>query len=700
MDPESEEARGRRLLRFWGWILGGFCALLTLHPVGETDPFWRLAQGRAVLRHGARVIPEFSAFPDFSDPVVVPQWLWDVGTWLLYQLGGWTLLGVFVALLTFAVAVVVVRLVGERGGWRAPGAGVFVSTLTVCIVMARMRLRPQAIAMLLIPGFLLLSYRYREARERRRWALGAALVGTQLLWAQLHGSFVLAPVLFVIVVGPSLWRERRRERPGDLALGLLLAAGWLTSAHGLDIAAYIGSHSSGYATHYINEMSPPTWGTFNPAQNLYGPLYLVMWLAAGAGMLRARRLWWSELLLALFGFVLGLTALRFFAIGALLLAPLTARALAAAFAPRDGAPLRGGGVALLWAASVTLLALVAHDFWERRGPIGRLGPAEGHHPVKAARYLGEHSEGWNVLSDYDVSGQLGFWLDGAARTYVDSRTPAYFDDADFGLALEIWREPGALARGIARYDVRAVVTDRNRGACGLLGPDWVPVVIEPRLTTFVPRESAPGLERLAPCGPFYLTASACEDDARALESEIERMAALGETPFVDFLRAARVIQCGVESGDPLAGLPAAGEARAYAAARRRLLARHALSRGEDAEALDWVAEDVMSGDHAAYSTVASLLTSSRKVSRERKREVLGELVRKLDEQTPPSLRVQLARVCVGLGDYECARFHAQRAAARGNRNVTGVLRLLERSHPSPRVRADMQRWLEILAETP
>jgi hypothetical protein len=318
--------------------------------------------------------------------------------------------------------------------------------------------------------------------------------------------------------------------------------------------------------------------------------------------------------------------------------------------------------------------------------------------VKAARYLGEHSEGWNVLSDYEVSGQLGFWLDGAARTYVDSRTPAYFDDADFGLALEIWQEPVALARGIERYDVRAVVTARSGPTCARLGPDWVPVVIEPRLTTFVPRESAPGLTRLAPCGPFYLNRDACEDEARVLEGEIERMAALGETSFVDYLRAARAIHCGVGPEDPLSLIPEAGDAREYAAARRRLLARFYLARGEDAEALDSVAEDVVAGDHAAYSTVARLLASSRKIPLERRREVLDELVRKLDMQAPPSLRVQLARVCVRLGDYECARFHAQRAAARGERSAMEVLIVLEKNHPSPRVRADMRRWQEMLGE--
>jgi hypothetical protein len=480
-------------------------------------------------------------------------------------------------------------------------------------------------------------------------------------------------------------------------------AGCFTSAHGLDIAAYIGSHSSGYATHFINEMTPPTWGTFDPTRNLYGPMYLLLWLVALGALLRARRLWWSELLLALFGFVLGLTALRFFAIGALLLAPLTARALSAGMAPGD-APVRRREIgALLVAVSLALLALVAWDKWERRGPLGRLGPAEGRHPVKAARYLREHSEGWNVLSDYDVGGQLGLWLDGAARTFVDSRTPAYFDDADFGLALEIWGDPGALARGIARYDVRAVVTDRGQRTCSMLGPDWVPVVIEPRLTTFVPRGSAPGLERLTPCGPYYLGRNACEDGARALGEEIERMATLGETPFVDYLRAARAIQCGVGPEDPLKLVPAADESREYAAARRRLLARWYLARGEESEALEVVAGDVMAGDPVAYTTVARIFTAQSPTAQSpvparRRRAVLETLVRTLDQRAPPTLRVQLARLCVELGDFECARFHAQRAAARGEGTALPLLRQLERSHPSPRVRADMRRWQEILAE--
>lgn len=691
-----------RELQLWGAAFGGFAAFFAVHPVRSSDPFWRLNQGRVILEQRARTLTEFSAFPDFSDPVVAPQWLWDASTYLIYQAGSWTGLAIFQCLLVFAVVFTVVHLIGESGQLRSRSALLLVSTLTVCVVMARVRLRPQTVSMLLVPGFLLLLYRYCEAEGRRRLLLGISLVGVEVAWAQLHGSFVLAPFLFAIVVGIDTFKHRRESWPNDFILFQVLLIGLLSSAHGLEIVSYITDHGSGFATQHIKEMTSPTWASFNPAVNLYAPIYLFMSLLVVAAMLRARRIWWCELALAGFGLVLGMTAVRFFALGAILLAPLAVKAVSAALesvaGERASATLRASTVLI----SVVLLTLVAQEKRDNLGPIPAIGPAEGYQPRAAARYLLEKgaAEHWNVLTDYNLSGQLGFWFAGALRTYVDPRTPAYFDDSDFGLALEVWGDAGALARGLERYDAQAAVALRNTKLCGNLSASWVPVVVEPRSTAFVRPGLAEPLTHLAACGPSFLADNACEDDGSFLDAEIDRMSRLGETAFVDYLRAERIVQCGGSLDEVPALIPAPHEAREYKQARNRLLAALQIRRGDEASALEAVAEDIMAGDITSYMWASRLLANSKAIPLERRREIVEALVEIADDAVPPhmrpGLRSILAHLCAGLGDAECTRFHALRAAARGEPSAASSLEWLSKNHSSERVRREATRWREIL----
>ena len=85
-----------RTLLAWALALACVSAALAFHPVHEADAFWHLSLGRAVLANHARVVPEISAFPAFSDDVVVPEWLWGIATYGLHQLGGYPLLNALV----------------------------------------------------------------------------------------------------------------------------------------------------------------------------------------------------------------------------------------------------------------------------------------------------------------------------------------------------------------------------------------------------------------------------------------------------------------------------------------------------------------------------------------------------------------------------------------------------------------------------
>ena len=130
------------------------------------------------------------------------------------------------------------------------------------------------------------------------------------------------------------------------------------------------------------------------------------------------------------------------------------------------------GIALIaWSAVVT------HNV---RGPIGALGLSPGNDPMAAARFLDGLPRGSAVLSTFTTGASIGFWLEGRVRTYVDTRTPLHFDDTEYAVAREVWRTPHALALALDRFEIDAILTERNGSTCWNAPDGWAPAVLEAR----------------------------------------------------------------------------------------------------------------------------------------------------------------------------------------------------------------------------
>jgi hypothetical protein len=555
----------------------------------------------------------------------------------------------------------------------------------------------------LLPVFLIAARRFVDADPRGRRRIGVALVGLEVVWAQIHGSFVLAPALFAVVTADRLLDPKDR----GIVLAVLggLTAGLSTSAFGFHLGAYLLGHTRGDATLHIVDWLPLRWEDFAPRDWLdgpqggpYGAVLAAMAAASILGMVVARRVFWKEVALAALGAILMASGCRFLAIGGLLAAPLAAAGLAEIAARIPRARHRWLAGAAFGAAMVGLQARGMHL---ARGPLGRIGLAEGDFPLTAAEYLRRAvpagAAPLSVLSSYDAGGPLGFWLPGKVRTYVDARTPLYFDDTDFGVARDVFRDAGALAAAIQRYDAGAVVMPRRAGACPGLAARWSAVAVEARFTTFVPpdRAGAAALGAVAPCGPAYLREDACRDGGRVLDDDLDHLAAIRPSRFVDFLRAERILRCGGPLASVPAILPSPADARAFRADRDRTWAGYLLRAGRPREAVEVLAEAVAAGDPGALALAVPALSSDQ-IPVERARDLLEAAVGHLDDAAPPDLRALLAVTCAEQRDLDCARFQALRAAAGGSKLAVPTLTFLAREHPSARARADADAWLSVL----
>lgn len=690
-------AEKNRFAAIWTALLAAACALMAVHPEHEGDAFWHMSLGRAVLAHHARTVPEPLALPAFTSPAVVPEWLWGVITYGLHHVGSWPALVALVALLAAGAAVLSARLAAAFAKDVGPGATALVTGLAVGAVMGRVRLRPEAAGVVLIPAFLLVALRYADAEGKQRVRFGAALVGLELLWAQLHGSFVLAPALFACVVAPAILRDRdaadRRNVHAGTAAALVV--GLFTSAYGFGLPMYLAAHARGDAARHVDDMVATSWAAFNPGESLdnpFGVMLIALWLIGGAGMIAARRVFGRALALAILGGVLAVNAVRFVPIASLLALPLAAEgAVALAALLPDRVWWRWIGAAI----GACGLALGARGVAKLHGPFGKIGPAEGVHPLAAAAFLRGLPPGGAVLSVYNAGGALGFLLEGRARTYVDGRTPLHFDDTDFGVARDVFRYPDVLARAIRRFGATAVVVNRNAPVCGKLPPGWVPAVVEAHYTTWVRGEDGRAVKALAPCGGSFVREDACANGAEAFDREIGDLVAAGRKDFAGYLRAERILRCGGPLGEIPAVLPARAMARMYLAQRDAVEAAWLLRAGDVRRAVDVVEAAVRDGDPGAVAVIAPALAGDA-VPAARARAVLEAAVARMDDAAPPELRALLALACAADEDAACARFHAVRAAARGSKQAVPALLWL-RTHGDARGQADAAAWLEVLA---
>ncbi|MBW2383989.1 MAG: hypothetical protein JRG92_10155 [Deltaproteobacteria bacterium] len=674
----------------WSSGLGLIAGVLSLHPLSQSDAYWHLMLGRAVWRTGARTVPEPAALPAFADSVNVPEWLFDLLVYAVHELAGPAGLSILIALSAAASVLALCWMLETLLREADPAAVAWVSALITTLLMARMTLRPQLAFLILLPVFVAATEKYLGAEGRPRVRLAVGLVVLQVLWAQLHGSFVLGPAVFGLMALPhaaSDWTGPRRRLHLAVLAGLLL--GFASSSDGIGVVHYVLVHASGDAARHVGDMPATRWENLSPISP-YGVAYWLLCITAllGAGIRRGVRV--KSAGLALLGVVLTLNSVRFIAVGALLLGPIAldgAQALAGRM-PQfrlRGLPSTLVALALVgWSGHVT-------DFL--RGPVGAVGLSPGGDPVAAARYLNELPPGSAVLSTFDTGASIGFWLEGRVRTYVDTRTPLHFDDTEYAVAREVWGRPESLALALDRYAVDAILTERSWATCRNAPEGWVPAVIEARHTTFVRAGDADPFVTLAACGSKYLRDDACVDDGLRLDGEIERLARWGESPFLDQLRVQRILRCGGDLALAARLLPDERSSR-HMRRQRALAAALLASRSGDPErALDLLDSAVREGDPRAARIAVGTLGSGQ-VSRERVRDMLERAIHGLADSAPLDLRAALAMLCIQQSDAECVRFHGMRVAVAGDPDTGRVLLAwLHANHPEAAVRDDAGRWL-------
>ena len=192
-----------------------------LAPLSSVDLAYQLRAGGEIIDRRAIPSVDTWTFTAAGLPWVDQQWGAQVVLAAVYRLAGWTGLVVLRAALT-GVLVAATLVAARRRGCDTRIAAIL--TLIAFVVAApAMALRPQLFGMVCFAlTLLLVAERFRTPRAL--WLVPVIVMA----WANLHGSFVLAPIILGLTWIEDLYERRDSARSTLLVAAVSVAAACLT----------------------------------------------------------------------------------------------------------------------------------------------------------------------------------------------------------------------------------------------------------------------------------------------------------------------------------------------------------------------------------------------------------------------------------------------------------------------------------------
>lgn len=376
----------------------------------DIDLYWHLLAGSELAVGGSPgELGMTWSFAPSPLPWTSTQWVAERLFHELYVSGGWGALAAY-RTLTAAAAVAVVTVTTLRG--RPAALAGFPYLIGVIAICAFAQERPQQVSTIgaaVLGGVIVAAL--TSGRLPRWWLL----LPVTIIWANVHGGWILVPVSLLLIAAGRLLDHGVRDRIA-LRAALLVAA---TAACGLVSPAGLSNVTAVFrfanATDVILEWLPVT-----PTQDV-GLLTLGLLTIILVAWARPGRVPRGEVLVTLTLLVFAWTAGRNVVVGILMLIPLAAHRLVQAYPTfgRRAEPRWSVPAAVASAVALCVLGLAVI-------PAQPQLPTEDY-PFTLYRKIAEHPE-QRVLNDYNLAGMVLFFGGDGVRVGIDGRSDRYGAD--------------------------------------------------------------------------------------------------------------------------------------------------------------------------------------------------------------------------------------------------------------------------------
>jgi hypothetical protein len=268
-------------------------------PLAAVDLAYQLRAGDIMFDTHAILRTDVFTAAAYGRPWLNQQWLAQIVLTTAFRLGGWFALVVLRALLMALVLTFV--FLACRAAGAATRRAVWLTLASAVLLTGGFKLRPQLLGMVCFAATAWLVAR-RRTHPEGVWIV----VPITVLWANLHGSFFLAPLMLGLAWVEDRWVGGRGSRTLLLAgLGSMLAT--MVNPYGYRVWSYaVGLATNPVIRRTITEWQPPTIQSYTGAV-----FFLSVVVVAAVLIARVRRPvpWGSLLPLGVF-LAIALAAMR------------------------------------------------------------------------------------------------------------------------------------------------------------------------------------------------------------------------------------------------------------------------------------------------------------------------------------------------------------------------------------------------------
>lgn len=226
MNVRDFERQGQIAVLIYALIAATF-VMFSHDLFNDGDTSWHLAAGKLILSSGEIPRADPFSFTFFGSPWTAHEWLAEVLMAGALQLGSWGGLSVLIGAAIFALLL----LLGlETARWLSPARTIAVLAIVSIILTPSVLARPHVLAWPILAGWVMILMRAQD-KGRAPPLVAAALM---LVWANLHGSFILGLLLIGVFGLESLLQRRDRQTfIGWGVFGLVSLVLAILTPHGL-----------------------------------------------------------------------------------------------------------------------------------------------------------------------------------------------------------------------------------------------------------------------------------------------------------------------------------------------------------------------------------------------------------------------------------------------------------------------------------
>ncbi len=494
------------------WLAPPFTAFIFLiHPLlaiyrpggllQDPGTGWHLVTGRLILDTGSIPARDPFSYTAAGHEWINLAWLFEAAGALLVRLGGLPLFATACVLVYAFIPVLVFRRALRMGAGLAPALGLTV--LAYLVLLSHAIARPHIVTSVFFALVLERLDDFQNGRLPARALWWLPLLA--LLWANLHGGFLVGFALGGIFAGVAAFRavvfrdaEERRRALVFAAVLVAMGLATLVNPHGPRLHTAVQEYLSQRSIRYFHEFQSPDFLAGSVPVLSFEALALMLVFVLGLG---GRRLPWVEMALLVFFLHQALHSARHMSLFAIVAAPIIARETTPwleARRPalrdrwreiaREQAALRSPLV--YFPALCTLfVALSLAGALPFSRTLDDLQLSRG-----AAEFIATHQDRFGRLFNTDgLGGSLVYRFWPGLRIFVDDRTAVYGDDFMLRRYYRVLYGQRGWRKVLEKYGVTAAVVDLGTQCAALLrtSPEWE-LAYEDRLNAIFLRRGASG----------------------------------------------------------------------------------------------------------------------------------------------------------------------------------------------------------------